>query len=126
MLDVKDTDQCRNCGDEFGNHDYVPDSIDKYKCPHPHQDSGYGRHKGGDPNKFFPDYECCTPEEIQAWKDACTRWDSGDCSEDPRRPYGIGVYVIHYDQFFEPREHDDDLIPDEIEDFEFDADLDDE
>ena len=73
------TDQCQNCGDEFANHEYVRDSITQYKCPVPNQDSSYGYgYRNINPNQYFPDYECCTPEEIQRWKDACTIVNRGD------------------------------------------------
>jgi len=40
-------------------------------------DSTYGPFAGGDPRNFEPDEECCTPEEIAAWKSACAEWDAG-------------------------------------------------
>ena len=105
-MNVKATDQCRNCGDEFANHDYVPDSITIYKCKTPHQDSGYGYgYRGCDPHKYHPDYECCSEAEIQAWKEACDIVNRGEKYEGDYC-WGIGIHVHEYDQFFEPLEHD--------------------
>lgn len=99
------TDQCKNCGEEFANHEYVKDSITQYKCPHPHQDSGYGYgYRGIDPNKYHPDYECCSPEEIQRWKDAREIVNRGE-TYTGGYSFGIGVYTIEFDQFFEQAEH---------------------
>ena len=101
----KATDQCKNCGDEFANHDYVKDSITQYKCRTPHQESGYGYgYRNLDPNQYHPDYECCSPDEIQRWKDACEIVDRGE-EYTGNYSFGIGVYTIEWDQFFEPREH---------------------
>ncbi len=61
----------------------------------------YGGYYGGDPRRFFPDEECCTPAELAAHKAACEAWNRGE-RPDPRtracspelgceRPYGIGV-----------------------------------
>jgi hypothetical protein len=30
-----------------------------------------------DPNDFAPDYQCCAPAEIAAWKAALEAWESG-------------------------------------------------
>ena len=115
------TDQCRNCGDEFANHEYVKDSITQYKCKMPGQDSGYGYgYRGIDPNKYHPDYECCSPEEIQRWKEACAASDRGEVYAG-NYSWGVGVYVYEHNQFFDPQEHDDDLTGD-IEDTEIDFD----
>ena len=76
---------------------------------------GYGFFHGGDPRKFWPDHECCTPKEIENHKAACKLWDeaeargemptpeanpSGWLHDDKgniighvlRSPYGIGTY----------------------------------
>jgi hypothetical protein len=128
-MDVQATDTCANCGDEFANHNYVPDSIDQYKCPHPHVESGYGAFCGGDPRTFHPDGEMCSPDEIENHRKACELWDEAEaCGETPepekcpsgwiydengkavchvlRTPYGIGGYTIEMEQFWEPREFD--------------------
>lgn len=78
MLDVKATDQCDNCGREFADHVYVPESLTDYRCPVPHQESGYGGFCGGDPRKFHPDGEVCTPEEIENHRKACALWDDAE------------------------------------------------
>lgn len=105
-MNVKATDRCRNCGDEFANHDYVPDSITKYKCKTLHQESGYGYgYRGCNPHQYHPDYECCSEAEIQAWKAACEIVNRGEKYTGEYR-WGIGIYVHEYEQFFEPREHD--------------------
>lgn len=129
------TDQCKNCGDDFANHEYIKDSITQYKCPTQGQDGGYGFFCGGDPRKFSPDHESCSPTEIENHKRACQFWDDAESrGETPepekcpsgwiyddagkaiahvlRSPYGIGMYSMEYDQFYEPREHDDDLVAD--------------
>lgn len=36
----------------------------------------YGFFNGGDPRDFKPDEECCTPEEINKWKEAVTLWNN--------------------------------------------------
>lgn len=101
---VRATDQCHNCGDEFANHIYVKDSITQYKCKTPGQESGYGQFPGGDPNKFFPDPECSTSAEFARWQDACAAGKPLARFSGPG--FGVGVYVIEYEQFFKPREHD--------------------
>jgi hypothetical protein len=99
------TEQCKNCGDEFANHEYVKDSITQYKCPHPHQEPGYGYgYRGLNPHQYHPDYECCHPDEIQRWKDACETVERGEVYAGGYS-WGIGTYVIEFDQFFAPREH---------------------
>lgn len=87
-LIVKATDICANCGDEFANHNYVPESLTVYKCRVPHQECGYGMFTGGPDAKFYPD--------------------------DP--PGGPGVWVVESEQFFEPLEPSE-YEPDE-EDYE--------
>lgn len=42
------------------------------------EEHDYGFFPGGDPTRFIPDEEVNTPEEIENWKDACERWNSGD------------------------------------------------
>jgi hypothetical protein len=111
------TDICRHCGAEFADHNYVPDSIGTYRCPHPQQETGYGAFKGGNPCNFHPDGECCSDDELKALREAQRTWDGVDlpmpagCSS----PYGIGVYVTYWYEDFSPRESDDD-VREEIED----------
>ena len=110
ILDVKATDRCSNCRVEFADHNY-DSKRDLYVCPYPHQETGYGGFKGGNPNDFSPDRECCHQEEIAAWRAACDKWNDGD--ETPLRchpcrdengisgagwKFGIGVYVIEFEQ----------------------------
>ena len=129
MTDVKDTTRCENCHQEFADHNYVKDSITKYRCPHPHQETVYGGFHGGDPRKFHPDGESCSPKEIENHRRACQLWNEAESrGETPtpekcpsgwiydeagaavahvlRMPYGIGVMVYEFQTFFEPREHD--------------------
>lgn len=129
MLDVEDTTRCVNCGAEFADHNYVPDSMTKYKCPRPHQECGYGFFCGGDPRDFHPDHECCDAKEIENHRHACELWDEAeergetpepekcpsgwvyDAEGKPlmhvlRAPYGIGTYTMEWEQFFEAVEHD--------------------
>lgn len=40
--------------------------------------NGYGFFIGGDPRDFTPDDECCTKEEIDAWREACKKYREGD------------------------------------------------
>lgn len=37
----------------------------------------YGFFRGGDPRRFTPDEDDCTPEEIERWRQACALWDQG-------------------------------------------------
>lgn len=123
LYGISDTTPCANCGDEFANHDYVPESIDQYRCPHPHVEHTYGYFHGGDPRDFHPDYECCSPEEIERWQLACDEaeklahhrelpcpsgWERtpyGDVHV-LRAPFGIGSYTWKMETFFEAREAD--------------------
>lgn len=118
---MKDSERCVNCGKEFADHDYVRDSIDKYKCPEPYVEMGYGAFHGGDPRKFFPDVDMCSDDEIENHRKACALWDEFESrGETPTpeecpsgwihgpdgspvihvlvAPYGVG---FECDQFFE-------------------------
>ena len=114
ILDVKATDRCDNCRIEFADHNY-DEERDLYICPHPHQEVGYGGFKGGNPNDFSPDSQCCSPKEIQSWRDACKKWNDGDetpldfhrCKDEngisgEGWKFGIGVYVLELEQTWEP------------------------
>lgn len=124
---TNDASRCRNCGREFADHNYVKDSIDKYKCPHPGQDAVYGGFHGGDPRNFHPDGECTTDSERAAHKKACELFDEAEakgieptpeaCPSGWKElggtrvhvfscPYGLGMNVHEYDQFFEAFETD--------------------
>lgn len=123
-MDVKDTDRCCNCYKEFADHNYLMDSIDKYMCPVPVTKTGYGYFCGGDPRKFHPDHECCTPEEIAAHKAACEAWNRGEKVGPAMRShwitdgegkviahcsgssYGIGTYQLEIESWFEPLDED--------------------
>lgn len=48
----------------------------------------YGPFAGGDPRRFTPDEDDCTPEEIAAHKAACEAMDRG---EDAARPPGCAL-----------------------------------
>jgi hypothetical protein len=120
-MSITDTTRCANCHEEFANHDYVKDSITQYRCPHPHEEHGYGFFHGGDPRKFFPDHESCSPDEIENHKKACALADRLEAEGKPvdwhcpsgweqwgdtvvhvlRAPFGIGGYVAEFEQFFE-------------------------
>lgn len=39
------------------------------------EEMGYGFYRPENPNDFFPDYECCSPEEIDTHKTACDEWN---------------------------------------------------
>lgn len=137
-MEVKAYDRCANCHREFADHDYVPDSIEEYRCPVKQQDSGYGFSHGGDPRKFFPSHEECSPDEIANHRKACELWDEAEeRGETPepekcpsgwiynkagervghilRSPYGIGCYTFEYETNWEPMDaadlgDEDDLI----------------
>ena len=121
--------KCSNCHRDFADHDYVKDSITQYRCPVPIQETGYGGFPGGDPRTFHPTYESCSEKEIQNHKAACKLWDEAEArGETPepescpsgwiyddngeviahvlRMPYGIGVYVIEIESFFEEEDSD--------------------
>ena len=108
-MDIKATDVCSNCFCEFADHNYVKNSINKYKCPHKKQEASYGFFHGGDPNNFTPDFECCTPAEIEAWDEACKKGvqvKGASCivSDNVRitkSTFGIGVTVTEYETYFE-------------------------
>ena len=117
-MGIKDTTICSNCYREFADHNYVADSIDKYKCPIPHQECFYGYFAGGDPRSFHPDYEDCTPEEIANHKRAgeaaekhgrsdleCPSFffkdASGNVGHVLKAPFGIGVQTLEVETYFE-------------------------
>lgn len=73
--------------------------------------SSYGGFYGGDPRKFHPDEEVCTPEEIANHKEACAKWDRGELVEVEghvmvrdlegkpllhinKNPFGLGITVF--------------------------------
>ena len=71
----------------------------------------YGFFGGGDPRDFTPDFDQCTPEEIERWKADVARAEAGEnvvaspAGEwvtpnmhilAPR--YGIGIYKVRFDE----------------------------
>lgn len=125
-MDVNDDTPCVNCGRDFADHQYIKDSVTKYKCPVNHQESVYGFFHGGDPRNFHPDAESCSPKELENHKAACQIWDDAEArGETPepekcpsgwhqdehgnvyhvlRAPYGIGISTIEFEQLFEAGE----------------------
>ncbi len=63
---IQATDICEHCWQEFADHNYVPDSIDVYECPHQIvTDQGYGlAYDRSRPDCYSPDHDCCTPAEL--------------------------------------------------------------
>ena len=129
LYGVTDTTICKHCWREFADHNYIPNSLDVYDCPTPQQETCYGFFCGGDPRKFTPDYEDCSPEEIERWKAACNQareleskrnlpcpsgWERiGDTVIHVlRAPFGIGTYAVEYQTTFEAVESDPD--PDQL------------
>ena len=129
LLDVKATDRCANCGDEFGNHNYVDGSLTQYRCPRLRQESLYGFFLGGDPRDFYPDNEACSEREMKNHAAACKLWNEAEAAgfkptpeacpsgwiyDDNgkaiahvlRAPYGIGTSTWEEESFFEKREAD--------------------
>ena len=53
--------------------------------------SGYGYYKPDNPHNFWPDIECCTPEEIANHSAACEAYDKGE--RIGNKPWGIGTYT---------------------------------
>lgn len=93
----------------------------------------YGGYYGGDPRKFHPDEECCTPEELKAHKEHCAAWDRGlrpepgghisEYDKDgrlvlhiARNPFGLGITI--FDDEEETGEEEEDKELDEMEDEE--------
>lgn len=54
------------------------------------EEGGYGFYHGGDPRKFFPDAEACTPEELAAHKAACDRWNEAEAKGEKMEPERCG------------------------------------
>lgn len=81
------------------------------------QETGYGGFKGGDPNNFHPDAECCSEAELDRHREACAKWD-GTAEPFPgcgKSPFGIGIYVTYWHEDFSPKESNDD-VREEIDD----------
>lgn len=116
-MGVKATDRCRNCGREFADHNYIKDSITDYECPEPHVEMGYGYFCGGYPRDFLPDYESCTPEEIENHRKACEEANRSEAAATLAcpsgwagnvhilcAPFGIGGYIYKEPQYFQAAE----------------------
>ena len=55
---------------------------------------GYGFARPDNPHNYFPDFECCSPEEIAAHSKACEDYDAGrKISGDS---WGVGTYCDEY------------------------------
>lgn len=50
------------------------------------EDGGYGFYHGGDPRKFCPDAEGCTPKELADHKAACEKWDEAEAKGEKLEP----------------------------------------
>jgi hypothetical protein len=131
MSDIRADDKCRICYRDFADHNYQDDNGESvWVCPIPHQESGYGAFKGGDPRDFHPDHESCSDKEIANWKAACDQWceaeDAGVAPGEIETPscclrtdsgrvlastrlggFGIGVYTVEFETSFELLEKDD-------------------
>lgn len=86
------------------------------------REQSYGFFPGGDPRDFTPDFEGCTPQEIEAWKEACDSWNRGEkvvCEGSHRwlvdaegkvigtatvSSFGIGTYWFDLEEDFDPTE----------------------
>jgi hypothetical protein len=123
LYGITDTTICKNCFREFADHNYRLNSIDVYECPVPVTETGYGYFHGGDPRKFYPDFEDCSPDEIKRWKAACREADRLEAKRHLpcpsgwerhgdsvihvlRAPFGIGTYTTEYVSEFEALESD--------------------
>jgi hypothetical protein len=88
--------------------------------------SSYGGYYGGDPRKFFPDEECCSPAELKAHKEHCDAWNRGlrpepgghisEYDKDgrlilhiARNPFGLGITVFDDEDPEEEQEEDREL-----------------
>jgi len=79
------------------------------------ESGGYGYYLGGDPRKFCPDEESCTPQELAAHKEACEKWNEAEAKGEKMEPdpcgsgwispsvhvtrsaYGLGSYTLPTD-----------------------------
>lgn len=48
------------------------------------EDLLYGAPLVDDPRDYTPDMECCTPEEVATWDEACKKAEAGESVEVPR------------------------------------------
>lgn len=95
---IQATDICEHCGCEFADHNYVPDSIDVYECPHEIITSqGYGLgYDRSRPDHYSPDSQCCTPAELDNYRTALAEFNRCQASGIPYTctsgNWGIGAY----------------------------------
>lgn len=54
------------------------------------EDGGYGFYLGGDPRKFCPDEESCTPKELADHKAACEKWNEAEAKGEKLEPDPCG------------------------------------
>lgn len=98
LAHIQATDICEHCGSEFANHNYVPNSIDVYECPHEIITSqGYGLgYDRSRPDCYSPDHECCTPAELDNYRTALAEFNrcQANCIPFvcPPGRWGIGAY----------------------------------
>lgn len=54
------------------------------------ESGGYGYYLGGDPRKFSPDPESCTPKELEDHKAACDKWNEAEAKGEKLEPEPCG------------------------------------
>ncbi len=54
------------------------------------ESDGYGYYLGGDPRKFSPDEESCTPKELENHKAACDKWNEAEAKGEKLEPEPCG------------------------------------
>lgn len=98
MRHIEATDRCENCGEDFADHNYVPNSISTYLCPHERQmNQGYGYgYDRSRPDCFSPDHESCSEGELANHKRALEHFQECQAAGKefvcPPGSWGIGVY----------------------------------
>jgi hypothetical protein len=69
--------KCSNCGRDFADHNYVPDSVNKWVCPVKAHDIHYGYQCS--PN-FHPDFSEDSPIGVSVFEYETT-FDPADASD---------------------------------------------
>ena len=122
MRHIESTDICENCHCEFADHNYVPDSIDQYDCPHEVVTSqGYGLgYDRSRPDCYSPDGDCCTPAELDNYRTELAEFNRCRAQCVPYKctvgNWGIGAYWYSHQTIFKLLDQPD---PDQMEfDFE--------
>ncbi len=98
LAHIQATDICEHCGSEFANHNYVPNSIDVYECPHEIITSqGYGMaYDRSRPDCFSPNRELCSELEIEAHEIEFRNYQRCQAQGVPYKctngAWGIGAY----------------------------------